>query len=120
MTPRETSLRIARAVGGVIGYGCFGAFLVLLTYQVYRWFKDGDWTHIGLTDGLRAALDSSGGLAATGRLSDLSHWLDAPVDWLGLHKLLEVLPTSLVLFAISILGNAVYLYASDRLRVEGR
>jgi hypothetical protein len=52
----------------------------------------------------------------TGRLAALVHWLDAPVDWLGLHKILEVLPASLALFVLSILGNCLSIYCSDRLR----
>jgi hypothetical protein len=54
----------------------------------------------------------------TGWRDALSHWLDAPVDWLGLHKLLEILPASLALFAISILGNGIFIYTSDRLRED--
>jgi hypothetical protein len=45
----------------------------------------------------------------------LVHWLDAPVDWLGMHKVLEVLPASLALFVFSILGNSVAIYCRDRL-----
>jgi hypothetical protein len=45
----------------------------------------------------------------------LVSWLDSPVDWLGLHKVLEVIPASLGLFALSILGNSVFIYCRDRL-----
>ena len=38
--------------------------------------------------------------------------------WLGLHRVLEVLPASLALFAISILGNSLFIYSSDRMREE--
>jgi len=117
MTAREVSLRAGGAAGAAFGYGCLAAFLGLIGFQVYRWFMDGEWTHIGVTDGLRALLVRLGVTPdSTGRLSGLSHWLDAPVRWLGLHKVLEVLPASLALFAISILGNSVFIYLSDRLR----
>ena len=53
---------------------------------------------------------------ATGRLAGLSHWLDAPVNWLGLHKVVELLPMSLALFAVAILGNFLLVYGTDRLR----
>jgi hypothetical protein len=117
MRPREVGLRAGELVGGVIGYGFLTAFLTLVGFQAYRWFRDGEWTHIGVCDGLRAVL-SHWGVApdSTGRLSALSHWVDAPVEWLGLHRVLEVLPASLALFAISILGNSILIYTSDRIR----
>ena len=117
MKAREVSARIAGAAGAVIGYGCLAAFLCLVGFQVDRWFRDGEWTHIGMCDGLRAVLSHWGVTPdSTGRLSDLLHWVDAPVEWLGLHRVLEVLPASLALFAISILGNSIFIYMSDRIR----
>jgi hypothetical protein len=117
MTGRELSLRAGGVSGAVLGYGCLAAFLCLIGFQVYRWFREGEWVHIGVSDGLRAALLHLGVTPdSTGRLSALSHWIDAPVDWLGLHKVLDVLPASLALFAISILGNSLFIYSTDRLR----
>jgi hypothetical protein len=118
MRAREVSLRVGEVVGAVIGYGGLSVFLSLVGFQAYRWFRDGEWTHIGVCDGLRMLL-SHWGVApdSTGRLSALSHWVDAPVEWLGLHRVLEVLPASLALFAISILGNGIFIYMSDRIRV---
>jgi hypothetical protein len=117
MTVREASLRIGSVLSALVGYGGLAAFLTLVGFQVYRWFREGEWTHIGVIDGMRAALAHwHVAEGATGRLATLSHWLDAPVDWLGLHKVLEVLPASLALFAISILGNSIFVYASDRVR----
>jgi len=55
----------------------------------------------------------------TGRLASLVHWLDAPVDWLGLHKVLEVVPASLALFLFSMLGNSVFIYCRDRIEATG-
>ncbi len=117
MKAREFSLKAGGVAGAVIGYGCLAAFLGLLGFQAYRWFRDGEWTHIGVCDGLRAVLSYWGVVPdSIGRLSALSHWVDAPVDWLGLHRVLEVLPASLVLFAISVLGNSIFIYMSDRIR----
>jgi hypothetical protein len=117
MSGRELSLRVGGAAGAFFGYGCLAAFLSLVAFQIYRWFRDGEWTHIGVSDGLRALVNRLGVTPeSTGRLSELSHWLDAPVHWLGLHKVLEVLPASLALFAISILGNSIFIYLSDRVR----
>jgi hypothetical protein len=117
MTAREFSLRAGGVAGAVLGYGCLVAFLCLVGFQVYHWFRDGEWVHIGVSDGLRAALPHLGVTPeSTGRLSALSHWIDAPVDWLGLHKVFEVLPASLALFAISILGNSLFIYTADRVR----
>jgi len=107
-------LRIAGAFGAVLGYGCLAAFLYLISLQIYRWFREGDWTHFGVVEGMRVWLTrccvKDGD---TGRLAALVHWLDAPVDWIGLHKVLEVLPASLALFALSILGNSLFIYCRD-------
>jgi hypothetical protein len=110
-------MRAGGIVGAVFGYGCLAAFLALIAFQVHRWFREGEWTHLGVAEGLRTLLAHLGVTPdSTGRLSSLAHWLDAPVDWLGLHKAFEVLPASLALFAISIVGNSIYVYLSDRLR----
>jgi hypothetical protein len=110
-------MRAGEVVGAVLGYGCLAAFLALIGWQIHRWFREGEWTHIGVAEGLRAVLTHFGITPdSTGRLGSLSHWLDAPVDWLGLHRAFEVLPASLALFAISILGNSIFIYLSDRVR----
>jgi hypothetical protein len=116
MSGRKIVLRITRGIGAVVGYGCLAAFLYLIGLQVYRWFRDGEWTHIGISDGLRAALASCCVNAEdTGRLVALWHWLDAPVNWLGLHQVLDVVPASLALFALSIAGNSIFVYSGDRI-----
>jgi len=116
VTVRGVILRTISVVGAVIGYGCLIAFLSLVGLQSYRWFHDGEWTHIGMNDGLRIGLahccvkdDDAGRLAA------FMHWLVAPVNWLGMHKVFEVVPASLALFAISIAGNCLFIYCRDRL-----
>jgi hypothetical protein len=116
MKAPHAALRFACGIGAGIGYGCLLAFLYLVGAQVYRWFRDGEWTHIGMVEGLRVALlrccvkD-----ADTSRLAAFIHWLDAPASWLGLHKVLEVTPASLALFAASIAGNCLFIYCRDRL-----
>jgi hypothetical protein len=113
---RDVILRLISAVGAVIGYGCLIAFLYLVGLQCYLWFRDGEWTHIGMTDGLRVGLvhccvkDGD-----TGRLAAFIHWLEAPVNWLGMHKVFEVVPASLAVFALSIAGNCLFIYCRDRL-----
>jgi hypothetical protein len=107
-------VRITGAFGAVLGYGCLAAFLYLISLQIYRWFREGDWTHFGVADGMSVWLarccvkDGD-----TGRLAALVRWLDAPADWMGLHKVLEILPASLALFALSILGNSIFIYCRD-------
>lgn len=107
------------ALGASVAYGGLAVFLFVITLQIYRWFRDGEWTHIGIVEALRVGVSrccvKDGD---TGRLAALVHWLDAPVDWLGLHKVLEIIPASLALFAVSILGNSLFIYAKDRLREE--
>ena len=116
MKAPDLPLRIISALGAVIGYGCLLAFLYLVGAQVYRWFRDGEWIHIGLSDGLRTVLLHWGVRDGdTGRLAAFIHWLDAPISWLGLHKIFEVVPASLALFAVSIAGNCLFIYGRDRL-----
>jgi len=107
-------VRVIGAFGAVLGYGCLAAFLYLVSLQIYRWFREGEWTHFAVADAMRVwftrccVKDGD-----TGRLAAFLHWLDAPVDWLGLHKVFEILPASLLLFALSILGNSVFIYCRD-------
>ncbi len=113
---RDLALRIVAVAAAVVGYGSLAAFLYLIGMQVYRWFREGEWAHFGVTDGLRIVLSNCGVKDGdTGRLAALLHWLDTPVDWLGLHKVLEVVPASLALFALSIMGNSLFIYCRDRL-----
>jgi hypothetical protein len=116
MKSRGALLRTFKIVGAATGYGCLAAFLALIGVQVYRWFRDGEWTHIGMLDGMRTGLNyccvRDG---ATGRVLAWQQWMDSPVDWLGVHRVFEVVPASLALFLMSILGNCLYIYCRDRL-----
>jgi len=105
-----------RIIGGIVAYGGLAAFLSLVAVQLYRWLRAGEWTHIGISDGL-AALIGWFGVRETdaGRLAELARWLDAPTDWLGWHRVLDALPASLLLFALSVVGNWAFIYAGDRL-----
>ena len=110
---RDTLMRNA---GAVVAYGCLAAFLGLVGTQLYRWFREGEWTHIGITDALRSMLvGCCVNDASKGTLATLVHWLDTPTDWLGWHKVLEVIPASIGLFALSMIGNFIFIYCSDRL-----
>jgi hypothetical protein len=121
MTARSAALRAASVIGAVIGYGCLAAFLYLIGVQLYRWFRLGEWTHVGMGDGVRISLvhcclreDGSG------RIAGFLQWWDSPVSWLGLHKVFEVVPASLALFVVSIAGNSLFIYCRDRLRPPPR
>jgi len=116
MNGRKIALTVMRALGAALGYGCLALFLILISVQVYRWLRDGEWTHIGTSEGMRIALSHCCVKEGdTGRLAALSHWLEAPVNWLGLHTVLEVVPASLSLFVASILGNSIFIYCRDRI-----
>lgn len=109
------ALRATGGFGAVLGYGSLLAFLWLVGMQVYHWFRDGEWTHIGGADALRHALNYCCSNAAPGgHLAALGQWLDDPASWLGFHKVLEVVPASLILFLLSILGNCLFIYCRDR------
>jgi len=116
MKVRDALLKAVAAVGALIGYGCLAAFLYLVGLQSYRWFRDGEWTHISMNDGLRIGLlRCCVKEGDTGRLNAFMQWLDAPVSWLGMHKIVEGMPASLALFAVSIAGNFLFIYCRDRL-----
>jgi hypothetical protein len=119
MSRREAALRAGSVLGAIVAYGYLIACLGLVGFQVYRWFQNGEWTHVGVNDGARAVLARLAGAdGLTGWRAALAQWLDAPVSWLGLHTLLEMVPASLALFVISILGNNLFIYTTDRLREE--
>ena len=117
MTGRESSWRILSVLGGVVGYGCLAASLSLVGLQSMGGSRRENGRTSVCGDAIRAVLDRMHiPDDATGRLAGLSHWLDAPVNWLGLHKVIEVLPASLALFSVAILGNFLLVYGADRLR----
>ncbi len=117
MSSREATLRAGSVLGAIVAYGFLVACLALVGFQVYRWFQNGEWTHVGVNDGMRAALAHLAGAdGLTGWRAALARWLDAPVAWLGLHTVLELVPASLALFLISIVGNSLFVYTTDCLR----
>jgi hypothetical protein len=60
--------------------------LVLLLYQSFRWLLDGSWPNYSLLNVLNAFGPA-----------ELQQWVWEPGSWLGLHKLLAWLPSSLFL-----------------------
>jgi len=118
MKVRNMVLRLMGGLGAIIGYGCLVAFLCLIGEQTYRWFREGEWMHVGMGDGIRIALvnccvkDGGGG---SGSLTVFLQWWQSPATWLGMHKVFEVIPASLALFAVSIVGNSLFIYCRDRL-----
>jgi hypothetical protein len=112
---------LLRGVGAVVAYGGLASFLYLIGNQLYHWIREGQWMHVGITDGLRVSLlrccvkDGD-----TGRLATFLHWLDTPLDWVGLHKLLDTTPASVGLFLISVIGNFMFIYGNDLIREKKR
>ena len=117
MSARRAALRLLAGIGAAVGYGSLLAFLYLIGTQTYRWFREGEWTHIGMGDGIRIGLVhccvKDGG---SGRLAGFLQWWESPATWLGMHKVFEVIPASLALFAVSIVGNSLFIYCRDRLQ----
>ena len=54
MKIRDACLQFARALAAIVAYAFLAAFIWLVGTQLYSWFRTGDWTHIGVNDGLRA------------------------------------------------------------------
>jgi hypothetical protein len=117
MSARTAVLRVTSVIGAIIGYGCLAAFLFLVGVQLNGWFRQGEWMHVGMGDGIRVTLARCCVRdAAAGHFAGFLQWWASPVSWLGLHKVLEVIPASLALFAVSIAGNSLFIYCRDRLR----
>lgn len=105
-----------RAVAAVVAFGAFICFLALLCLQLYHWLRDGEWTHIGIRDGLLSLVSSCCTHAdGSGLGAQFQRWLEAPESWLGWHRVLEVVPATVGLFLLSVFGNFAYIYCSDRL-----
>ncbi|MDE1923656.1 MAG: hypothetical protein KGL92_09980 [Gammaproteobacteria bacterium] len=104
--------KLTRIAGALVAYGAFAACIALVGLQLVRWFRNGEWTHIGISDGLRSLL-GLWRLRDGGRLAGLAQWLDAPTDWYGWHRVLDVIPASVGLFALSIAGNFVRIRAEE-------
>jgi hypothetical protein len=118
MSARTAVLRVTSVIGAIIGYGCLAAFLVLIGMQLNGWFRQGEWMHVGMGDGIRVTLVRCcvRDVASEGHFAGYLQWWASPVSWLGLHKVFEVVPASLALFAVSIAGNSLFIYCRDRLR----
>jgi hypothetical protein len=115
---RTAALRVTGVIGAIIGYACLAAFLYLISMQAYRWFRQGEWTHIGMGDGIKAGLLHCCVKDGTGYFAGFLQWWDSPATWLGLHKVFEVVPASLALFAVSIAGNSLFIYCRDHLQTR--
>ena len=117
MSVRTVALRVTSVIGAIIGYGCLAAFLYLIGMQLHGWFRQGEWMHVSMGDGIKVGLTrccvrDDG----AGHIEGFLRWWESPAGWLGLHKVLEVIPMSLALFAVSIAGNSLFIYCRDRLR----
>jgi len=112
----KTRALLLRVFGAILAYGCLAAFIGVVGVQLYRWLREGQWTSIGVSDGMLALLHQCGVKdGGAGRLARLAHWLATPDDWLGWHKILAAIPASLGLFALSVIGNFAFVYGGDRL-----
>ncbi|MFI4889239.1 MAG: hypothetical protein ACHQIL_01780 [Steroidobacterales bacterium] len=109
-----------RAISAVVTFTAFSCFLGLIGMQIYRWFRDGEWTRISISDGLLSLVTSCCvHVDDAGTMAAFTRWLEAPQSWLGLHRVLEVLPATIGLFLLSVFWNFLYIYCSDRLDAAG-
>jgi hypothetical protein len=114
---RATLLRIV--IGGIVAYGCLTAFVVSDQLANLPMVSRGRMDAHRHRRRLRAVLVTCCvNDGDSGHLASFVHWLDTPTDWLGWHKLLEVIPASIGLFALSMLGNFAFIYGSDRIREQ--
>ncbi len=104
--------KFARLSGAIVAYGAFTGCIALVGMQLLDWFRNGEWTHVGISDGLRSLL-GLWRLRDGGRLAGFARWLDAPTGWYGWHRVLDAIPASVGLFALSIAGNFVRIRAGE-------
>ncbi len=77
---------------------CFGLLVVLsgigvISYQVYVWLKFEHWVGLSVRDGL--------GYLVTPE-TPTYRWIVNPDSWLGLYRLLDLIPLSLYLVVLGI------------------
>lgn len=110
-----------RAISAVMTFAAFTCFLGLFGLQLYHWFRDGQWTRISITDGLLSLVSSccARDVGGGGAMAAFARWLEAPESWIGLHRVLEVIPASIGLFLLSVFWNFIFINCSDRLE-EGK
>jgi hypothetical protein len=114
-------LMALRALAAVIAFGSFAWCLGLIGTQLYRWARDGAWPRISASDGLVSLVSSCCARGdGEGHMADIARWLESPASWLGLHRILELLPASIGLFLLSVFANFIYIYCSDRLDSQRR
>jgi hypothetical protein len=114
-------LIVLRALAAIVAFGSFAWCLGLIGDQLYRWAHDGAWPRISTSDGLISLVTSCCTRAdGAGRMADIAHWLESPASWIGLHRVLELVPASIGLFLLSVFANFIYIYCSDQLEARQR
>jgi hypothetical protein len=114
-------LIVLRALAAIVAFGSFAWCLGLIGDQLYRWAHDGAWPRISTSDGLISLVTSCCARAdGAGRMADIAHWLESPASWIGLHRVLELVPASIGLFLLSVFANFIYIYCSDQLEARQR
>jgi hypothetical protein len=109
-------LILLRALAAIVAFGSFAWCLGLIGNQLYRWAHDGAWPRISTSDGLISLVSSCCAPGdGAGRMADITHWLESPASWIGVHRVLELLPASIGLFLLSVFANFIYIYCSDQL-----
>jgi hypothetical protein len=114
-------LILLRALAAILAFGSFAWCLGLIGEQLYRWARDGAWPGISTSDGLISLVTSCCVRAdGAGRMADIGRWLESPASWIGLHRVIELVPASISLFLLSVCANFIYIYCSDQLAVKPR
>lgn len=76
----------------MMGLGC-----AVLSYQIYLFLKTNAWTSLTITSTLIWV-----------GIAPISSWAAWPSDWLGLHRILSGIPTSLALITA---GGILFLFS---------
>lgn len=79
--------------GLIVSISIFAGFCVI-GYQAYTYLYSGSWTSISVVDGLIAV--------SWGDPSLFNEWLRQPNTWIGLHNILNWVPSSVALIGFGI------------------
>lgn len=76
---------ITLAIGPLFVTSGIGFFI----YQIYSWLRNGEWVQYSL-------------IWALSYVESIQSWSYYPTEWIGVHKILDIIPFSIFLIAIGV------------------
>jgi hypothetical protein len=92
MTPQENLKLYVKNIWSlipVVGTSFVFSGIGLFIYQIYFWLKNGEWTEYSL-------------LWPLSYIENLQSWVYYPIEWVGVHKILDFIPFPIFLVAMGV------------------